>query len=433
MINSVLNPFLIHHTKNVSVLLYAANKLLFQFNMPNKPSRHLTRQFPSWLVLMGLLTALGPLAIDMYLPAFPMIAADLHTTEANVERTLASYLLGMALAQLLYGPISDRFGRKIPLLFGLTLFSVASFIVAFSHDIEHLTLWRIAQAFGGAAGMVIPRAVIRDQLDTRDAAKALSLIMLIMGATPILAPIIGGQILVFSEWRSIFYIITACGLGLLVATIFSMQETLNPQHVRPLKPKIIAVNYLELLRHRGFLLYSLVAALGSAGMFAYISGSPRTFISVFHISPSWFGFLFGINAFCLILASQIGARLLNYYSPQRLLSLALNIQALIVMIGLIATLFGIINIYGVMAMLMGFMTCQGIISPNAAALALSAQGHRLGVASALMGTLQMSCGALAGLAVSSWQQLSALPLVVVLAVCVLLSWLSGRRALHQSA
>lgn len=401
--------------------------------MPHKPNLHLTRQFPSWLVLMGFLTALAPLAIDMYLPAFPMIAADLHTTEANVERTLASYLFGMALAQLFYGPISDRFGRKIPLLFGLLLFSTSSFIVAFSQDIEHLTLWRIAQAFGGAAGAVIPRAVIRDQLNTRDAAKALSLIMLIMGATPILAPIVGSQVLVFSDWRSIFYIITACGLILLLAATLSMRETLDPKHVRALKPKVIATTYLELLTHRGFLFYTLATAFGLAGMFAYISGSPRTFISVFNISPSWFGFLFGLNAFCLILASQIGARLLNYYKPERLLYMAQNTQLAIAIVGLICTLLGIINIYGLMAMLMGFMACQGIISPNAAALALSAQGHRLGVASALMGTLQMLCGALAGLAVSSWQQLSALPLVVVLTICVVISWLSGRKALKQSA
>lgn len=404
----------------------------FQFNMSHNPNRHLTRQFPSWLVLMGLLTALAPLAIDMYLPAFPMIAADLHTTEASVERTLASYLFGMALAQLFYGPITDRFGRKIPLLFGLLLFSVASFMVAFSYDIEQLTLWRIAQAFGGAAGAVIPRAVIRDQLDTRDAAKALSLIMLVMGATPILAPIVGGQVLLFSEWRSIFYIMTACGLALLIAAIFSMQETLNPQHVRALRPKIIVSTYLELLSHPGFLFYSLAAAFGSAGMFAYISGSPRTFISVLEISPSWFGFLFGLNAFCFILSSQIGARLLNYYRPERLLYLAQNTQLIIVAIGLTCTLLDIINIYGLMAMLMGFMACQGIISPNAAALALSAQGQRLGVASALMGTLQMLCGALAGLAVSAWQQLSVLPLVVVLTICVMISWLSGRKALKQN-
>lgn len=401
--------------------------------MPDISSRHFTRQFPAWLVLMGLLTALAPLAIDMYLPAFPAIASDLHTTEGNVERTLASYLLGMALAQLFYGPIADRFGRKLPLIFGLALFSIASFAVSFSHDIEHLMWWRIAQAFGGAAGAVIPRAVIRDQLDTRDAAKALSLIMLIMGATPILAPIIGGQILVFAHWRVIFYVITLCGALLLLSAAFFMRETLAPENVNPLRVSTIAHNYKALFLHRGFFFYSLAAAFGSAGMFAYISGSPRTFISVFEVPTHWFGFLFGLNAFCLILSSQIGARLLNRFTPQQLLSVAQNLQLAIVLTGLMFTLFGIINVYGVMAMLMGFMACQGFINPNAAALALSEQGHRLGVASALMGTLQMLCGALAGLSVSLWQDLSAIPLVAVLAGCVSISWFSGRRALQQSS
>lgn len=393
-----------------------------------KPKTQLGRQFPSWLILMGLLTALGPLAIDMYLPAFPMMAIDLNTSEGNVERTLASYLLGLALAQLFYGPISDRFGRKPPLIFGLVLFSIASFVVAFSQDIEHLTLWRIAQAFGGAAGMVMPRAVIRDQLDTRDAAKALSIIMLIMGATPILAPILGGQILLFANWRIIFYIMTLCGVALLFSSVWFMRETLDPENITPLHPKVIFTNYKELFKHQGFLFYSLAAAFGSAGMFAYISGSARTFISVFNVPVAWFGVLFGINAFCLILASQIGVRLLNVASPSRLLRLAQNTQLSIVLFGLICTFFGIINVYGMMAMLMGFMACQGIISPNAAALALAEQGRRLGAASALMGTLQMLCGALAGLAISSWQQLSPLPLATILALCVVIAWFSGRKA-----
>lgn len=401
--------------------------------MPQSTPRRLSGQLPTWLILMGLLTALGPLAIDMYLPAFPMMAADLNTSEGNIERTLASYLFGMALAQLFYGPIADRFGRKPPLIFGLILFSTASFVVAFSQDIEHLTLWRIAQAFGGAAGLVMPRAVIRDQLDTRDAAKALSIIMLIMGATPILAPILGGQILHFASWRSLFYIMTLCGTALLVVTIFYMRETLNPEHITPLRPRIILTNYAELFKHRGFLFYSLTAAFGSAGMFAYISGSPRTFITVFEVPVSWFGALFGLNAFCLILTSQIGVRLLNIASPQRLLRLAQNTQLSIVLIGFICTLLGVINVYGMMAMMMGFMACQGIISPNAAALALSEQGRRLGAASALMGTLQMLFGALAGLAISSWQQLSPLPLATILALCVAISWFSGRRAEKQTA
>lgn len=401
--------------------------------MSTKPQRYLSKNIPSWLVLMALLTALGPLAVDMYLPAFPQIALDLNTAEGNVERTLASYLFGLALAQLFYGPIADRFGRKPPLLFGLLLFSIASIAVSFSNNIEHLTFWRMVQAFGGASGFVIPRAVIRDQLETRDAAKALSMIMLIMGAAPILAPILGAQILLFADWRFIFHIMTACCLGLLIAATFSMKETLAKQNIIPLRPKTILKNYKELLQHRSFFFYSLTAAFGSAGMFAYISGAPRVFISAYEVPTEWFGALFGINAFCLILASQIGARLLGYFPPQRILSVAQSIQFCVVMIGLVCTLLGIMNVYSVMALLMTFMACQGFINPNAAALALSAQGRRLGVASALMGTLQMLCGALAGLAVSSWHTISAVPLVVVLSACVTISWLSGRKALKETA
>ena len=274
------------HYKCVLLWLFVCHQIV---TMSTKSKRHLSTNLPSWLVLMGLLTALGPLAIDMYLPAFPQMALDLSTPEGNVERTLASYLLGLALAQLFYGPLADRFGRKPPLIFGVLLFSIASIAVSFSQDIEHLTWWRVIQAFGGAATMVIPRAVIRDQLDTRDAAKALSMIMLIMGATPILAPILGGQILLITSWRFIFHIMTLCGLALLIAAIFFMKESLDPANISPLKPKSILKNYKELLKHKGFMLYALTGAFGSAGMFTYISGAPRVFISTYEVPVTWFG------------------------------------------------------------------------------------------------------------------------------------------------
>src|SRR5690554_6239410 len=173
--------------------------------MPEPHSSRFLITLPGWLLLMGLLTALGPLAIDMYLPAFSAMAGDLKTPYGDVERTLASYLFGLALAQLFYGPLADRFGRKKPLLLGLAIFIIASLGCASANDIDHLIAWRIAQAFGGAAGIVIPRAVIRDNYDTRDASKALSVLLLIMGATPILAPMLGAQILIFASWRWIFY------------------------------------------------------------------------------------------------------------------------------------------------------------------------------------------------------------------------------------
>jgi DHA1 family bicyclomycin/chloramphenicol resistance-like MFS transporter len=377
---------------------------------------------------MGLLTALGPLAIDMYLPAFPAIAHGLGTTPGHVERTLAAYLFGLAMAQLFYGPFADRYGRKKPLIAGLLIFIVASVGCAFTADIEHLTWWRVAQAFGGASGLVIPRAVIRDNFDTRDASKALSVLLLVMGVTPILAPILGGQVLIFANWRWIFGIMAGCGGVLLLAVTVSMRESLKPHRVIPLGFAIIGRNYVALLRHKQFMCYSLAGGFGSAGMFAYIAGSPRIFIEVFQIDPQYFGFFFGMNAAALIIASQASARLLNRHSPQALLKKAQISLALITLVGLALTLTGTITLPLLMVCLAGFMASQGFVNPNAAALALTQQGKRLGVASALMGTLQMLCGATAGLVVSVWQAPSALPLTGTLALCACLSWLFGRMA-----
>lgn len=383
---------------------------------------------PPWLVLMGLLTALGPLAIDMYLPAFPAIVAGLGTTQGHVERTLASYLFGLAIAQLFYGPFADRYGRKKPLVFGLTVFIIASIGCGYTDDIDHLTLWRIAQAFGGAAGMVIPRAVIRDNFETQDASKALSILLLVMGVTPILAPLLGGQVLALGSWRGIFAIMGGTALILLVTVLRSMRETLDPDKVIPLGFAIIGRNYLGLLRHRRFMCYTLAGGFGSAGMFAYIAGSPRVFIELFQVDPRYFGLLFGLNAASLIVASQVSARLLSRHVPDTLLRRAQVTLVAMTLAALLLTLTGTITLLLLMLCLMGFMASQGFVNPNAAALALSEQGHRLGVASALMGTLQMLCGATSGLAVSLWQSSTPLPLTGMLALCATLSWLFGRAA-----
>lgn len=387
---------------------------------------------PRWLILMGLLSALGPLAIDMYLPAFPAIAQGLSTTPGHVERTLAGYLLGLAMAQLLYGPLADRYGRKKPLIAGVSIFIVASVGCAFTADIEHLTAWRVAQAFGGAAGIVIPRAVIRDNFDTRDASKALSILMLVMGVTPILAPILGGQVLAYANWRWIFGIMTLCGAVLLAGVVMTMKESLHPDRVIPLGIGIIGRNYLALLRSKQFICYALAGGFGSAGMFAYIAGSPRVFIEVLHVDPQHFGLLFGINAAALIVAAQVSARLLNRHTPQALLKHAQISLVFMTLAALILTLAGGITIVSLMLCLAGFMASQGFVNPNAAALALSEQGKRLGVASALMGTLQMLCGASAGMVVSVWQTHSTLPLTGTLALCACLSWLFGRMAMKAT-
>lgn len=397
------------------------------------PSKQALTSFPPWLILMGSLAAIGPLAVDMYLPSFGAIATSLQVPEGLVERTLASYLLGLALAQLIYGPLADRYGRKIPLMFGLMLFIVASLACAASSDIEHLTLWRIVQAFGGASGMVIPRAVIRDHLETRDAAKALSLLMLIMGVMPILAPLLGGQALVFGSWRTIFHIMAGVAILQLIAVAIAMRESLDPEYLTALSPGIIARNYTGLLRHRKFLCFTLAGGFGSAGMFSYIVGSPRIFISFYGVDPRYFGLLFGLNALSLIVASQLGGRMLNRHLPEGLLRNAQIVQLTITLVALALTLTGVINLLLLMLCLMAFMASIGFVNPNAAALALAEQGHRLGVASAMMGTLQMLCGAGAGMAVSLWQTNSPLPLTGMLAASAILSWLFGHMALRSEA
>ncbi len=388
---------------------------------------------PRWLLLMGALSALGPLAIDFYLPAFPSIVAGLNATQGEVERTLASYLFGLSLAQMAYGPLADRFGRKAPLIGGLAIFTISSIGCTLTGDITHLTLWRVAQAFGGAAGMVIPKAVIRDNFDTRDASKALSLLILIMGVTPILGPVLGGQILLVTGWRGVFGLMAAGGGVLLLMAVFTMRETLPPEKVIALRVPIIAKNYWGLLRDRQFMCFSMAGAFGSAGMFTYISGTPRVLMGIYGVSAQHFGYIFALGAISLIGASQVSARMLDRYSPEKLLKVAQVSIVLTTIAGLVLTMLNVLTLTLLMICLMGFMASQGFVSPNAAALALARQGMRLGVASALMGTLQMLCGALAGLAISDWQSTTALPLTGILAVCALMSWLFGRIALHNAA
>jgi len=398
--------------------------------MPNSPS---SPRLPGWLVLMGVLNALAPISIDMYLPAFPAMAQALGATHGEVERTLAAYLIGLSLAQIFYGPLADRYGRKPPLIVGLTLYMLASLGCAWAADAESLTLWRVAQAVGGACGIVIPRAVVRDHYDTQEAARALSMLMLVMGLAPILAPLAGGQLLPHTGWRGIFFFMAAGAAVLLAVVALRLPESLPASRATPLAWRTITGNYGALLAHRRFMLYSLAGGLGSAGMFAYIAGSPRLFIEYFGVSPQHYGWFFGVNAMALIAGSQVSARLLRRRPAQALLPVAQRCVAVAALAVLALTLAGVATLPLLMAGLLVFMASLGVINPNAAALALAEQGSRLGVASALLGTLQLGCGALAGFAVSSLQMPGALPLALVLAVCATLSWLAGIGAQRSSA
>lgn len=380
---------------------------------------------PGWLLLMGALTAIGPISIDMYLPAFPSIAQGLHATNSQVERTLAIYLIGMSFAQLVYGPLADRYGRKPPLYGALTLYIIASAGCALAPNIETLTVCRLLQAMGGAAGMVISRAVVRDHYDTQEAARALSMLMLIMGVAPILAPIIGGQILLLTGWRGIFALITIAAIFLLFTVSRVMTESLHPDRVILLSFANILKTYRALIQDRKFVAFAMSGAMGSATMFGYIVSSPRIFIEYYGVPSQAYGLLFGLNALCLIIGSQVSARMLKKFKPVQLLPWALRAMTVAGLTALILTLTNLINLPILMGCMMSFMFCQGFVGPNSAAMALSEQGARLGSASALLGTFTIASGACAGFLVSLASGTGPLPMALVLGACPTLAWLIG--------
>lgn len=385
--------------------------------MPHSPSAAATQRFPAWLLICGSLMAIAPLSIDMYLPSFPTLAGDLGVDIGQVQLTLGTFLVGLALGQAFYGPFSDRFGRKPPLYVGLCLYVVAAVGCALARNVEALMLWRFLQALGGCAGMVMARAVIRDRLEAHESARAFSSLMLVMGVAPILAPIIGGAVLTVSGWRAIFWVLAGAGLLILLLVHLRMEESLDRSHAAPLRLGTVARSYAELLRDREFLGYSLSAGFGSAGMFAYISGSPFVLIELHGIAPSHYGFVFGANALGLITMSQLNARLVRGRSLDQVLGATLLAALAAGTVLAVAALAGMAVLPVLLAGFFVFIGALGCVSPNASALALAHQGHRAGTASALMGTLQFSLGTLGGAAVSVWRDGSALPLGVVMAAC----------------
>ncbi|MGH8790570.1 MAG: Bcr/CflA family multidrug efflux MFS transporter [Cupriavidus necator] len=385
--------------------------------MPRSTSAASPARFPAWLLICGSLMAIAPLSIDMYLPSFPSLAGDLGVDIGQVQLTLGTFLVGLALGQAFYGPFSDRFGRKPPLYVGLCLYVAAAVGCALARSVESLMLWRFLQALGGCAGMVMARAVIRDRLEAHESARAFSSLMLVMGVAPILAPIVGGAILSVSGWRAIFWVLAVAGMLILLLVHLRMEESLDRRHAAPLRLGTVAKSYAELLRDREFLGYSLSAGFGSAGMFAYISGSPFVLIELHGIAPSHYGFVFGANALGLITMSQLNARLVRGRSLDQVLGGALLAACAAGLALAVAALAGVAVLPVLLAGFFVFIGALGCVSPNASALSLAHQGHRAGTASALMGTLQFSLGTLGGAAVSLWRDGTALPLGVVMAAC----------------
>ncbi|MFJ2388929.1 multidrug effflux MFS transporter [Pseudomonas koreensis] len=371
------------------------------------------------ILILGALSAFGPLAIDFYLPAFPSIALAFGTDEKHVQLTLAAYFAGLSIGQLLYGPVADRFGRRLPLLVGVGLFTLASLACAYAPNLQWLIGARFVQALGGCAGMVISRAVVSDKCDAVGSAKVFSQLMLVMGLAPILAPLLGGLLVNTTGWQSIFLTLTGFSALAGLAVALGLPESL-PDYV-PRQPLSGALRqYGRLFGDRVFLGHALTGGIAVAGMFSYIAGSPFVFIKLYGVPAEHFGWLFGTNAAGFILVAQVNARLLAKRGPAFLLARAVWVYLLAGV-----TLLGVSAMHteALWPLLIPLFVCiasLGCILPNASACAMNGQGARAGSASALMGCLQFSVASGAASLVGILHDGSAMPMAMVISLCGLL-------------
>ncbi len=350
---------------------------------------------PAWLpLLLGFLTAVGPISTDMYLPAFPAIEAELGTARGSVEITLASWFVGLAVGQLVQGTLADRLGRRAPLIVGTAIYTLASVGCALANDMAVLAAWRCVAAFGGAASAVIPRAMVRDLADGLAAARLMSKLMLVMGAAPILAPTLGGLLLGAGGWRTIFWVSAAYGgLSCLLAWRL-LPETLPPDRRARRSFVALLADFAQIGQERGFITHAMMAAAAMFTVFAFISGAPGVYIEHFGIAPAQFGMLFAISATGFIAASQFNPWLLHRFGARRVVALALRLSAAAVVVVVVAALTGMGGLIGIFVPAAIALACTGLVFPNAAVGALSRHAARAGSASALLGTLQFSCAAL---------------------------------------
>jgi MFS transporter, DHA1 family, multidrug resistance protein len=353
----------------------------------NAPSR--TRM----IVVLGALVALGPLTIDMYLPALPGIADELSVTSSVAQLTLTGTLAGLALGQLIVGPLSDSLGRRRPLMAGVVLHMAASALCLIAPDIVTLGIARGLQGIGAAAAMVVSIAVVGDLFSESAAATVLSRLMLVLGVAPVVAPSLGAVILLHGSWHWVFgALVVLAGVLLLVAAL-ALPETLPPAHRRPLQVRGILVTYGELLRDVRFVILVLVGALAMAGLFAYIAGAPFVLQGHYGLDQQVFALVFGAGAVALIAATQVNVALLKRYSPQRIVQWALVAATLAaaVFVGLTVTHTG--GLPGFLAPVWAILAAMGLVIPNAPAVALARHPDAAGTSAALLGAAQFGLGA----------------------------------------
>ena len=388
----------------------------------------------AWIIgVLGVLTAFAPMSIDMYLPAFGRIGTDLHVSQGAVQLSLVVFFAGLALGQLFWGPVSDRRGRKLPLLAGIALYVIASAGCMAAPSINALVGWRALQGLSGCAGIVLARSMVRDSFAPQQVARVFSRLTLVLGVAPILAPMAGGWLVQHAGWREVFAALLAFGV-LCLAAALTLPETL-PAARRHRQPRAVHAAlgvYASLLRDRDYVRSALVAALTQSCMFAYILASPAVFMGQYGVAPEHFGYFFGANAAGLITASQVNHALLPRFGLDRMLRVGVSMLAGSSVCVLAAAMTGVGGLWTLAPALFAAIASLGFCGPNILARALASQGERAGSAAAMLGSLQFWVAATAGTLVASLAGRPAAGMAVVLATCAWAAWTLHRTGVRRA-
>lgn len=373
------------------------------------------------ILILGSMTALGPFSIDMYLPGFSGIAADLNTTVAKVSMSLSSYFIGISAGQLLYGPLLDRFGRKKPLFIGLMVYILASLACAFVTDINAFIGFRFVQAVGSCAATVASLAMVRDLFPAKETPNVLSKLMLVVGLSPMLAPTAGGYVTTYFGWHTVFLILAAMGAFVLLATQLGLPNTHKPDLSISLKPKPIITNFISILKVPQFYTYAFTGAIAFSGLFTYVASSPLIFMDILKVDAEIYGWIFALMSISFIGSSQLNSVLLKRFSSEQMIFAALISQSIISFVFLILAINDLLGLYETIGMLFLFLACLGISNPNTAGLSLAPFSKNTGSASALMGATQLGIGALVSFGVSLFVKDSITPMVVIMTSTTILA------------
>ncbi|RZU40712.1 DHA1 family bicyclomycin/chloramphenicol resistance-like MFS transporter [Edaphobacter modestus] len=392
---------------------------------------HLKRHNNWIIVLLGALCVVTPFAVDMYLPAFSTIAAEYKTTTSEISLSLSTYFIGFALGQMIYGPLLDRFGRKRPLYIGLAVYILCSLGCASAHSLHAFVALRFMEALGGCVAQVGAIAMVRDFFPVKESAKIFSLLFLMIGVSPLLAPTIGSLLIVALGWRWIFAVLAAIASAILTVTFLFLPEGHQPDHSISLRPGPLVSGFWAIFKEPQFLTYTLAGAFSFAGLFAFVAGSPILFMDGFHMGTKAFGIVFAVLVMGFIGGNQLNVFLLRRFTSQQIFLVALTVQVITGIVFFVGMHSHLVGLKATMVLFFVFLSCIGLTYPNSAALALAPYSRHAGRASALLGCLQTGTGALISMGIGMLGASSVVSLLSSSALVALGVLLVGRSFIQQ--